>query len=188
MAVDGVHPLSLSGMLPAMTHVKAGLRFTHVSAGGEAHMVAISDKDATLRRAVASARVRTKTSVIEAIEAGAVAKGDVLAVARVAGLMALKRTPELLPLCHPVQTTSAAVDFELDAEKGEVRIRARVEAVDRTGVEMEAMVGASVAALTVVDMIKSADKWVTVEAVRLEEKSGGKSGDLLRPPERGGER
>ena len=110
-----------------------------------------------------------------------------LAVARVAGILAAKRTAELIPLCHPVRTTHAAVDFEVQAELGEVRVRATIEALDRTGVEMEAMVAASIAALTIYDMVKSADRWAVVELVRLEEKSGGKSGDVARPQERGGE-
>jgi len=162
-----------------MAHVKIDL--THLTPGGQAHMVGISDKNVTLRRAVASACVRTTREVIGAIESGGLPKGDVAAVARVAGLLAAKRVPDLLPLCHPVQTTAAAVDFELDPQRAEIRVRATVEAVDRTGVEMEAMVAASVAALTVYDMIKSVDRWATIDTVGLEEKSGGKSGDLRRP-------
>jgi cyclic pyranopterin phosphate synthase len=157
---------------------------THLGPSGEAHMVGVGEKAETARRAVASARIRTTRSTVEAIAAGALAKGDVLAVARVAGILAAKRTPELVPLCHPVRTTRAAVDLELDAAAGEVRVRATVEAVDRTGVEMEAMVAASIASLTVYDMIKSADRWATIEGVRLEAKSGGKSGDVSRPAER----
>ena len=157
---------------------------THLTSSGEAHMVDVGAKGETARRAVASARVRTTRATIEAIAAGTFAKGDVLAVARVAGILASKRTPDLVPLCHPVRTTSAAVDLELDLPGGEVRVRATVEAVDRTGVEMEAMVAATVASLTVYDMIKSVDRWATIEAVRLEAKSGGKSGEVTRPGER----
>jgi cyclic pyranopterin phosphate synthase len=162
----------------------AGSALTHLTPSGEVHMVAVGEKAETARRAVASARVRTTRETVEAIAAGTLAKGDVLAVARVAGILAAKRTPELVPLCHPVRTTSAAVELELDPAKGEVRVRATVEAVDRTGVEMEAMVAASVASLTVYDMIKSADRWATIEGVRLESKSGGKSGAVTRPGER----
>jgi cyclic pyranopterin phosphate synthase len=122
--------------------------------------------------------------VIEAIAAGKMVKGDVVAVARVAGILAAKRTPELVPLCHPVRTTSASIDVDLDATAGELRIRAVVEAIDRTGVEMEAMVAASISALTVYDMIKAADRWASIEFVGLEEKSGGKSGHAQRPPGR----
>ncbi len=146
-------------------------------------MVDVGAKASTARRAVASATVRTTPAVVQAIAAGSVAKGDVLAVARVAGILAAKRTPDLIPLCHPVQTTSVAIDFEPDATRGDLRIRATVEAVDRTGVEMEAMVAASVSSLTVYDMIKSADRWATVAEVRLESKSGGKSGSVVRPPD-----
>jgi cyclic pyranopterin phosphate synthase len=157
---------------------------THLTPAGEARMVDVGQKAETSRRAVASARVRTTRATVEAIAAGTLAKGDVLAVARVAGILASKRTPELVPLCHPVRTTSAAVELVLDVEAGEVRVQATVEAVDRTGVEMEAMVAASVASLTVYDMIKSADRWATIDGVRLESKSGGKSGDVRRPGER----
>jgi molybdopterin synthase catalytic subunit len=156
-------------------------RLTHLTGAGEAHMVDVGDKAATERRAVATACVRTTPEVIEAIASGRLAKGDVLAVARVAGILAAKSTAQLIPLCHPIQTTSAVLDFEPDALRGELRVRASVEALDRTGVEMEAMVAASIASLTVYDMIKSADRWASIDAVRLEEKSGGKSGSLTRP-------
>ncbi|MDP9000296.1 MAG: cyclic pyranopterin monophosphate synthase MoaC [Myxococcota bacterium] len=159
---------------------------THLTPSGDARMVDVGDKSETRRRAVATACLRTTPGVVEAIAKGAVAKGDVLAAARIAGILAAKRTSELVPLCHPVRTTRAAIDFEPDAECGELRVRATVEAIDRTGVEMEAMVAASVASLTVYDMIKSADRWATIEAVRLVSKTGGKSGDVTRPPERGG--
>jgi cyclic pyranopterin phosphate synthase len=154
---------------------------THLTSAGEAHMVDVGSKPVTARRAVASACVRTTREVVERVASGAAAKGDVLAAARVAGILASKRTPELIPLCHPVQTTHAAIELETDAAGGEIRVRATVEAVDRTGVEMEAMVAASVASLTVYDMIKGVDRWATIERVRLEEKSGGKSGAVRRP-------
>jgi cyclic pyranopterin phosphate synthase len=158
-----------------------GASLTHLTRSGEARMVDIAGKAETVRRAVASARVRTTPEVIRAIGSGTVPKGDVLAVARVAGILAAKRTPELVPLCHPIRTTQASVEFESLAEAGELRVRAVVEAFDRTGVEMEAMVAANVAALTIYDMIKSADRWATIEEVCLQAKSGGKSGDLRRP-------
>jgi cyclic pyranopterin phosphate synthase len=157
---------------------------THLSAAGSAHMVDVSGKALTDRSATASASVRTTPEVIEAIAAGAVPKGDVLAVARIAGLLAAKRTPDLLPLCHPVQTTGASVELEPHLPTGEVRIRATVRATDRTGVEMEAMMAASTAALAVYDMIKSLDRWACVQAVQLEAKRGGKSGDVKRPADR----
>jgi cyclic pyranopterin phosphate synthase len=161
-----------------------GVVLTHLGHAGDARMVDVTGKPETVRHAVVSARVRTTPRVVAAIASGTAAKGDVLAAARIAGILASKRTAELIPLCHPVRTTRAAIEFELDEPRGELRVRAHVEAVDRTGVEMEAMVAASVAALTVYDMIKSADRWASVEAVRLETKRGGKSGSVLRPPER----
>jgi cyclic pyranopterin phosphate synthase len=165
-----------------------GASLSHLTSEGHAHMVNVGGKSPSARRAVAAARVRTTPAVVNAAVSGALPKGDVLAVARVAGLMAAKRTPELIPLCHPVQTTHALVDIDADAASGEFQIRAVVETVDRTGVEMEAMVAASVAALTLYDMIKSADRWATVERVQLEEKSGGKSGLVVRPAGSGGGR
>lgn len=158
-------------------------RLSHVSGSGDARMVDIAGKAVTFRRAVASARVRTTSGVVRAIADGAVAKGDVLAAARIAGIAASKRTAELIPLCHPVQTTSTRIDLDLDAAGGQISVVSLVEAIDRTGVEMEAMVAASVASLTIYDMIKSADRWAVIEGVRLERKSGGKSGDVTRPPE-----
>ncbi len=165
----------------AYDEILAPVRLSHLTGAADAHMVDVGAKAATARRAVATACVRTTREVIDAMAAGGLAKGDVVAVARVAGLLAAKRVPELIPLCHPVQTTRAAIDFEPDPSRGELRVRAAVEAFDRTGVEMEAMVAASVAALTVYDMIKSADRWATIDAVRLETKSGGKSGAVERP-------
>jgi cyclic pyranopterin phosphate synthase len=158
------------------------------TSGGQARMVDVGNKAVTSRAAVASACLRTTPAVMARLAAGALAKGDVIGVARVAGIAAAKRTAELLPLCHPVQTTSAAVEFETDAPRGELRIRAAIEAIDRTGVEMEAMVAASVAALTAYDMVKSEDPWAVIDSVRLERKSGGKSGAVSRPAPGEGDR
>lgn len=169
----------------AYDHI-VGVALSHLEPGGGARMVHVGEKSESRRCAVASACVRTTRRVVDAIAMGTTAKGDVLAVARVAGILAAKRTSELIPLCHPVRTTHAAIDFEPNAERGELRVRATIDAVDCTGVEMEAMMAASVASLTVYDMIKSADRWATIEAVRLEAKSGGKSGEVTRPPDRGG--
>jgi cyclic pyranopterin phosphate synthase len=170
----------------AYDEIVGGVRFSHLTSEGAVHMVDVGGKEATARRATATARVRTTPEVVGSIGAGAMAKGEVLATARVAGILAAKRTPELIPLCHPVQTTRVTVDFTLDAARGDVGIVAIADAVDRTGVEMEAMVAASVAALTIYDMIKSADRWASIEGVRLERKSGGKSGEVTRPPARRG--
>lgn len=161
-----------------------GSPLSHVDARGAARMVDVGAKDETARGAVATCRVVTTRAVIEAIGAGSSAKGDVLAAARIAGILASKRTPELIPLCHPVRTTGVSIELELDAAAGEVRVRASVEAVDRTGVEMEAMVAATMASLTLYDMIKSADRWASLQAVRLESKYGGKSGEVKRPGDR----
>jgi cyclic pyranopterin phosphate synthase len=168
----------------AYDEIVRAVSFSHLTTGGAAHMVDVGGKATTARKAVASARVRTTQEVISAISGGRAAKGDVLGAARVAGILAAKRTPELIPLCHPVQTTHAAIDFEMDAPGATIVVRATVEALDRTGVEMEAMTAAAVASLTVYDMIKSADRWAAIEAVQLESKSGGKSGAVSRPPER----
>jgi cyclic pyranopterin phosphate synthase len=169
----------------AYDEIVRGAVFSHLTARGEAHMIDVGAKPITKRRAVASARVSTTRGVIESIADGTAIKGDVLAVARVAGILASKRTAEIIPLCHPIQTTHAAIEFELQPAVGQLKVTATVEAIDRTGVEMEALVAASVAALTIYDMIKSADRWATIDAVRLDAKSGGRSGDLARPPDRG---
>lgn len=151
---------------------------THVDDQGRARMVDVGDKDVTRRTAVASARVLTRSDVIEKIRGGGVSKGDVIATAKIAGIMAAKRTSELIPLCHPLRIDSVRVDIDL--QETEVRILATVRATDRTGVEMEALTAASIAALTVVDMCKAVDRTMEITSVRLEQKSGGKSGDFVR--------
>ncbi|MGH7434441.1 MAG: cyclic pyranopterin monophosphate synthase MoaC [Polyangiaceae bacterium] len=156
-------------------------RLSHLDASGAAHMVDVGAKVATARRAVATAWVKTTHEVVDVVVSARAAKGDVLAAARVAGILAAKKTSELIPLCHPVQTTRAAVSFEPDMVNGRIRVTATIEAVDRTGVEMEALVAATVASLTIYDMIKGVDRWASIEGIRLEEKSGGKSGPLSRP-------
>ena len=141
-------------------------------------MVDVGDKAVTKRRAVARATVNTTEAVAAAIVDGTMKKGDVLAVARIAGIQAAKRTSDLIPLCHPLPVTKVAVDLRV--EGASIRIEAVVETVGQTGVEMEALTAASVAALTVYDMCKSADKAMTITDVALWEKSGGKSGDFRR--------
>jgi cyclic pyranopterin phosphate synthase len=148
---------------------------THFDQSGAAHMVDTSGKPETLRIARASALVRMAPATLEMIRTGGVAKGDVLAVARLAGIMAAKRTGELIPLCHPLPITGAGVEFSFLGDDV-LRIESTVRIVARTGVEMEALTAVSVAALTVYDMCKSADRVMTVERIRLEEKSGGRSG------------
>jgi cyclic pyranopterin monophosphate synthase len=143
-------------------------------------MVDVAFKPETLREAVASAAVRMLPATLRLVERGAGDKGDVLAVARIAGVMAAKRTAELIPLCHPVRLVRCTVDIVADRALPGVRIEATARAVDRTGVEMEAMVAASVAALTVYDMVKGVERGVEIDAVRLEAKSGGRSGTWVK--------
>lgn len=147
---------------------------THLDTTGAARMVDIAEKGVTRRRAVAAARVRTTAAVIDLIRRGAVKKGDVVAAARIAGIMAAKKTADLIPLCHPLPLESVTVEIETGIDQVDIRVTAETTA--KTGVEMEAMTAATVAALTVYDMCKAADRAMVIEFVRLEEKSGGKSG------------
>lgn len=139
-------------------------------------MVDVSAKPETKRVAVASAEVRMSSGALEAIVAGAVAKGDAVAVARIAGLAGLKRTSELIPLCHPVRVTGAEIDIAPDRKASCMRIRATVRARDRTGVEMEALVAVATAALAIYDMVKAIDRAMVIGEIRLDEKRGGRSG------------
>lgn len=149
---------------------------SHVNRAGEASMVDVSAKPATARMARAEGRIRMSAEALRAIRDNALAKGDVLAVARVAGIQAAKRTAELIPLCHPLPLTDVQVRFTLDDALPGIRCEAEARTVAATGVEMEAVTAVSVALLTVYDMAKSVDKAMTIEGVRLLEKSGGKSG------------
>jgi len=148
---------------------------THVNERGEAHIVDIADKPATHRRAVATARLEAKAETVAAIMGNALKKGDALAVARVAGIMAAKKTSELIPLCHPIAITKVEVDI-VEESPTTLLVTAAAENVGPTGVEMEALTAASVAALTLYDMAKAMDRGMVINAVRLEHKSGGKSG------------
>ncbi len=150
-------------------------KLTHVSASGEARMVDIGEKSETAREAVATGVVKMKPGTLEQVKNASLKKGDVLAVARVAGIMAAKNTPHLIPLCHPILTESIAVDFDLSGTDS-IGITATARCTGKTGVEMEAMVAASIAALTVYDMCKSVDRGMTITDIRLESKRGGKSG------------
>ncbi|HVU05147.1 MAG TPA: cyclic pyranopterin monophosphate synthase MoaC [Polyangiaceae bacterium] len=153
---------------------------THVAASGGARMVDVSEKRTTHRRAEARSLVTMSSAAFARLRAADVAKGDVLGTARIAGIMAAKRTHELIPLCHPIALTKVTVDLELDPVASAVRIATVAEATDRTGVEMEALVAASVAALTVYDMLKSIDRGMTLGPTELASKSGGRSGDYRR--------
>lgn len=153
-------------------------RLTHVDESGAARMVDVSAKAVTAREARASARVLLSAEVIGLLRAGGVPKGDAVAVARVAGILAAKRTPDLLPLCHPVAISGATVDVDIDDDA--VNIGATVRTTDRTGVEMEALTAVSVAALALYDMVKAVDRTAVITDVRVEAKSGGRSGDWVR--------
>jgi cyclic pyranopterin phosphate synthase len=156
-------------------------RLTHVDETGAARMVDVSGKDVTSREAVATGRVLVSPSVIGLLRGEGVPKGDALGVARVAGIMAAKRTPDLVPLCHPLAISGVTV--ELVVSDTAVEITAAVRTTDRTGVEMEALTAVSVAALTVVDMVKAVDKAAVITDIRVESKSGGRSGHWTRPEE-----
>jgi cyclic pyranopterin monophosphate synthase len=154
-------------------------RLTHVDEAGAARMVDVSGKDVTARTASASGRVLVSPEVVALLRGEGVPKGDALAVARVAGIMGAKQTPALVPLCHPLSISGVTVDLVVTDEA--VEITATVRTSDRTGVEMEALTAVSVAALTVVDMVKAVDKGAVITDVRVETKTGGKSGDWARP-------
>lgn len=149
---------------------------THFDADGNAVMVDVSDKDVTERVAIAEALVLVKPSTMKLIVSGSVKKGDVLSVAQLAGIMGAKRTPDLIPLCHPLSLSSVTVSLNCDAEKGCVRVTSTCRVTARTGVEMEALTAAAVASLTVYDMCKSVDRTIRITDLRLVHKSGGKSG------------
>lgn len=155
------------------------MTLTHLNAKGEAHMVDVGKKPQTRRRAVARARLEAQPATVAALLAGKLGKGDALAVARVAGIMAAKKTADLIPLCHPIALTS--VQIEIDGGDDVLEVTATAETVAQTGVEMEALTAASVAALTLYDMAKAIDRGMRIAAVELVEKTGGKSGDFRRP-------
>jgi cyclic pyranopterin phosphate synthase len=154
-------------------------KLTHFDESGQARMVDVGAKPETARVAVAAGAIEMQPETLAAIRAGTVAKGDVLGIARIAAIGGLKRTSELIPLCHPVRVTGVDIAFDLGEGDGRPRvaIRATVRAFDRTGVEMEALTAVTVAALTIYDMCKAADRAMRIVDVRLEEKRGGKSGD-----------
>jgi cyclic pyranopterin monophosphate synthase len=152
-------------------------KLTHLDEAGNAAMVDISAKDSTAREAVAEGRITMSAEALAAIEDGAVKKGDVLATARIAGIMAAKKTSELIPLCHPLALSKVAVDFEFEDDS--IRVTALARLTGQTGVEMEALTAASVALLTIYDMAKAIDKGMVISGVRLLSKSGGKSGSWI---------
>jgi cyclic pyranopterin monophosphate synthase len=155
-------------------------KLTHFDARGAVHMVDVGEKPVTHRIAMASGRITMQAATLKTIEAGTAKKGDVLAVARLAAIQAAKRTADLIPLAHPLALSRVAVDFALERRPAAVRIAVRVECRGPTGVEMEALTGAAVGLLTIYDMVKAIDRGMTLGDVRLEEKSGGRSGVFRR--------
>ena len=155
-------------------------RLTHVDESGAARMVDVSGKDVTVRTATASGRVLVSAAVVALLRGGGVPKGDALAVARIAGIQAAKRTPDLVPLCHPIAIHGIEVDLQVTDDA--VLVSATVRTADRTGVEMEALTCVAVAGLTVIDMVKAVDRAATITDVRVEAKSGGRSGEWRRTP------
>jgi cyclic pyranopterin monophosphate synthase len=158
-------------------------RLTHLDTQGQAHMVDVGAKAETHRVARAQGRIRMSEAALAAIEAGDSKKGDVLGVARVAAIQAAKRTSELIPLCHPLPITRVSVDLQVERSLASVVCTAQVETFGRTGVEMEALVAVQIALLTVYDMCKAVDRSMRIDGVRLLEKSGGRSGHWVAPPE-----
>ncbi|NJD62607.1 MAG: cyclic pyranopterin monophosphate synthase MoaC [Deltaproteobacteria bacterium] len=157
------------------------MAFNHFDAKGQAIMVDVSGKQPTLRTAVAEALVVLRPETLAAILEGKMTKGDVLGVARIAGIAAAKRTPELIPLSHPIAIHHAAIEFSTDPPKGEITIVATIRAFERTGMEMEAMTAAAVTALTIYDMCKGTDRSITIREISLRYKEGGKSGVYKKP-------
>ena len=153
-------------------------KLTHIDDSGAARMVDVSDKETTARVAVARGRVVMEPATLALIEAGGAKKGDVLATARIAGIMAAKRTHELIPLCHPLALSQVSIDLDLDRNASSVDVTATVRLSGKTGVEMEALTAVSVACLTIYDMVKAVDRGMRVTDIRLTHKSGGKSGSF----------
>jgi len=155
-------------------------KLTHFNQAGKAHMVDIADKPSSARRAIAAGRIVMQAETLELIQQGGHKKGDVLGVARIAGIMATKRTADLVPMCHPLALTHVAVEFETDPGAGAIECTVTAETTGPTGVEMEALTGVQVSLLTIYDMCKSVDRGMVISDVRLLEKSGGKSGHWKR--------
>jgi len=152
-------------------------RLTHLDETGAAHMVDVSAKDVTQRTAVAEGVVTMQAATLDLIRSGTAAKGDVIATARIAGIMAAKKTHELIPLCHPIMLSKVTIEIDFDDQLPGMRIRATTKVAERTGVEMEALTAVSVACLTIYDMAKAVDRGMTIGQIRLLEKTGGRSGD-----------
>ncbi len=162
-----------------MTDTKSSSPLTHFDAQGQAHMVDVAAKASTHRVAVAEGRIRMLPATLALIQSGTAKKGDVLGIARIAGIQAAKKTSDLIPLCHPVALTRVAVEFHVEPDTHSVRCRATAECTGQTGVEMEALTATSAALLTIYDMCKAVDRGMVMDGVRLVEKSGGKSGHFV---------
>lgn len=154
--------------------------FSHFNNAGRARMVDISEKSSSSRVAVAAGEVLLSRETFELVKSGGIKKGDVLATAQIGGIMGAKRTPDIIPMCHPILISGVDIEFALDEEKCAVAITATVSSIGATGVEMEALTAVSVAALTIYDMCKALQKDIAINHIRLLKKSGGKSGDFLR--------
>ncbi len=153
---------------------------THIDEQGRARMVDVSEKEVTARKAVARGLIRMEKETLELVKAGDVKKGDVLAVAQVAGIMGAKKTCDIIPMCHPIQITGVDIDFKIDEEHSSIEILATTKTMDRTGIEMEALTAVAIAALTIYDMCKAVDKRMEIQEIKLMKKSGGKSGTFVR--------
>ena len=153
-------------------------KLTHFDNSGNARMVDVSEKKGTVRVATAVSKIKMSKETLELIKQGKIGKGDVLGVARVAGIMSSKQTANLIPMCHPLMITRCNVDFEINKEENSIEITATVKIVDKTGVEMEALTAATVSALTIYDMCKAVDKRMVIESTHLLKKTGGKSGEF----------
>ncbi|MBC3900164.1 cyclic pyranopterin monophosphate synthase MoaC [Acetobacterium malicum] len=157
------------------------LEFTHFNEAGRSKMVDVSDKKSTERVAVAKGAITMKKETLQKVIAGQMKKGDVLGVAQIAGIMGVKRTADLIPMCHNIFISGSDIDFEIDEANSRILIAATVKNTGQTGVEMEALTAVSVAALTIYDMCKAVDKEMTIEAIYLAKKTGGKSGEFINP-------
>ena len=171
-------PYSCNSLLPENTLMSTSSpELSHFDASGQAHMVDIGAKADTRRIAIAAGSIRMQAATLKLVAEGNAAKGDVLGVARIAAIMAAKRTADLIPLCHPLPLTRITVDFQLHADESRIDCAARVETLGKTGVEMEALTAVQIGLLTIYDMCKAADKTMVMENIRVLEKQGGKSGD-----------
>jgi len=164
-----------------MTNHSDSKKLSHFDASGQAYMVDVAEKKDTHRRAIASGLIRMQAETLHIIQQGNAKKGDVLGIARIAAIMAAKRTSDLIPLCHPLALTKVSVDFSIDPDQSLVRCTAQVETVGKTGVEMEALTAVQVGLLTIYDMCKAVDRGMTMSDIRVIEKAGGKSGDWQHP-------